>query len=137
MGSESRKSRSDFRVTHSKDSPLYTRTKAFAVRVVRLVDYLPRSRATDVMGQQLLRCATSVGANYRAARRARSNAEFCSKLGIVEEEADECLYWFDLLIETKKVRPNLLKDLQQEADEILAMIVASIRTARGRRQKAR
>ena len=72
---------------------LKERTRAFALRAVRLVEALPPGRAADVMGKQLLRCATSVGANYRAACRARSRAEFVAKLGIVEEEADEAEYW--------------------------------------------
>jgi four helix bundle protein len=114
------------------DASLLTRTKAFAVRVVRLVDQVPRSRSSDVIGKQLLSCATSVGANYRAARRARSTAEFCAKLGIVEEEADESVYWLELLIESGLVQQERLQNLLQEANEILAMVVASIRTARKR-----
>jgi len=113
-------------------SPLLTRTKAFALRVVRLVDRLPSGRSSDVIGKQLLRCATSVGANYRAACRARSSAEFCAKLGIVEEEADESVYWLELLVESGQVRGDLLQNLLQEANEIVAMVVSSIRTARNR-----
>ena len=100
------------------------------MRVIRLTEALPRGRTPDVIGKQLLRAATSVGANYRAARRARSPQEFCAKLGIVEEEADECLYWFELLVEAGLVHPPKLAELQREADEILSMVVASIRTAR-------
>ncbi len=77
-----------------------------------------------------MRCGTSVGANYRAACRARSPAEFRAKLGIVEEEADESIYWMELLVETETVRQELLAELMQEANEIIAMIVASIRTSR-------
>jgi four helix bundle protein len=109
---------------------LRTRTKAFAVRVIRLVDALPRRRAADVIGRQLLRSATSVGANYRAACRARSKAEFVAKLGIVEEEADESLFWMELLVEAEIVKPKLLAALMTESNEILAMVVASIKTAR-------
>ncbi len=76
------------------------RTKAFALRVVRLVEVLPATRTADVIGKQLLRCGTSVGANYRAACRARSQADFISKMGIVEEEADETIYWIELLVES-------------------------------------
>jgi four helix bundle protein len=118
------------------DSSLSIRTKSFAVRVIRCVESLPHSRAADVIGKQLLRSATSVGANYRAARRARSTAEFCSKLGIVEEEADESVYWLELLIACGLVREELLQELLREANEIVAMVVASIRTAR-QRQKTR
>jgi len=116
----------------NNETALLPRTKAFAVRVLRLVDALPARRASDVIGKQLLRCATSVGANYRAARRARSAAEFCSKLGIVEEEADEAVYWLELLVESGLVPEPLLQGLLQEANEIVAMVVASIRTARHR-----
>jgi four helix bundle protein len=118
----------------SSSSQLAVRTKAFALRVIRLVDKLPRSRAADVIGRQLLRSATSVGANYRAARRARSRKEFCGKLGIVEEGADESIYWIELLLESSTFEPELLKPLLQEANEILAMIVASIRTARKQKE---
>jgi four helix bundle protein len=84
-----------------------------------------------VIGRQLLRSATSVGANYRSACRGRSPAEFCAKLGIVEEEADESAYWMELLIEGEVVGREVLADLHAEAGEIVAMVVASIRTARG------
>ena len=110
---------------------LRIRTKAFAVRVIRLVDSLPSRRSCEVIGKQLLRSATSVGANYRAACRARSTAEFIAKLGIVEEEADESAYWFELLAEAEIVKSEVLKDLHTEAGEIVAMVVASIKTARG------
>jgi four helix bundle protein len=78
----------------------------------------------------LIRSATSIGANYRAARRGRSPAEFCAKLGIAEEEADETSYWLELLIEAELVKPTKLTDLQREVDEITAMIIGSIKTAR-------
>jgi four helix bundle protein len=110
------------------------RTKAFALRVVRLVRALPRDAVADVIGRQLLRAGTSVGANYRSARRAKSVADFINKMGTVEEEADECGYWFELLVESGLVKSTRLKPLMAECDEILAIIVASIRTAkRGRR----
>jgi four helix bundle protein len=80
------------------------RTKQFALRIIRLVEALPKGRTADVIGRQLLRCEASVGANYRAACRARSNADFISKMGIVEEEADESLYWMELLIEAEIVK---------------------------------
>ena len=110
---------------------LLPRTKDFARRVVKVVDALPTNRrSADVIGKQLLRSATSVGANYRAACRARSTAEFCAKMGIVEEEADESVYWLELLGESDLVPADRLADLSREANEILAMVVASIRTAR-------
>ena len=127
-----------------KDGDLQRRTRLYALRVIDLVELLPRGRSADVIGNQLLRCATSVGANYRAACRPRSSADFIAKLGIVEEEADESLYWLDLLAESGLIWLDLLAesgliprerltDLMTEADEILAMTVASIRTAKSRR----
>jgi four helix bundle protein len=112
------------------------RTKAYALRVMRLVNSLPKERSTDVMGRQLLRCATSVGANYRAACRARSSADFIAKLCIVEEEADEAIYWMELLIESGIVPKGKIADLVNEGNEILAMIVSSIRTAKANLHKA-
>lgn len=109
---------------------LRTRTKQFAIRVIKLVDTLPNTRAADVIGRQVLRSATSVGANYRSAQRGRSRAEFCAKLGIVEEECDESSYWMELLTESGIVKKESLEGLMGEANEITAMVVASIRTAR-------
>jgi len=86
-----------------------------------------------VIGKQLLRSATSVGANYRAACRAKSNADFISKMGTVEEEADECLYWMELLAEAKLVQPEKLQPLMAEADELVAITVSSINTAKARK----
>lgn len=105
------------------------RTKEFALRVIRLVDSLPRTLSGDMLGKQLLRSATSVGTNYRAACRGRSAAEFRSKLGIIEQEADESIYWIELLVGARLVKENRVKGLVQKANEILAMIVASIRTS--------
>lgn len=106
------------------------RTRQFALRIIRLTDSLPSSRSANQIGGQLLRSGTSVGANYRAACRARSPAEFCAKMGIVEEEAEESIYWMELLIEAEMVQEHLLSGLLKEANEILAMVVASITTAR-------
>jgi four helix bundle protein len=106
------------------------RTKAFALRVITLVDSLPRARAANVIGGQLLRCGTSVGANYRAACRARSSADFIAKMGIVEEECDEAAYWIELLIEARIMKERRIAGLLKEADEILSMVIASIKTAR-------
>ena len=109
---------------------LKKRTKAFALRVIALVEALPRSRTANVIGNQLLRSGTSVGANYRSACRGRSTAEFISKMGIVEEEADESLFWMELLIESGIVKTSKLKPLMEETNEILAITVSSIKTAR-------
>ena len=108
------------------------RTKAFALRVINLADSLPFAGSTGVMTRQLLRSGTSVGANYRAACRAKSRADFISKMGNVEEECDESLYWMELLVESGKVKAKLLASLMQEANEILAMVVSSTNTARTR-----
>ena len=112
------------------------RTKAFALRVIRLVEALPRGRTADVIGRQVLRSATSVAANYRSARRARSSAEFISKLGIVEEEADETLLWLELLTESGVVDPARLGDLLTEADQLVAIMVASLKTAKANRKRS-
>ena len=114
----------------SRETDLRDRTKAFALRVIRLVESLPKDRTANVIGRQLLRSGTSVGANYRAACRARSSAEFISKMGIVEEECDECVYWMELLVESGIVQQNRVEDLMGEADELVAIVVASIKTAR-------
>ena len=112
------------------EQDLKARTKAFALRIIRLVQSLPRGRTADVIGKQLLRCGTSVGANYRASCRARSPADFIAKMGIVEEEADESIYWMELLVESGLVRPELLANLIKEADELIAIVVSSIKTAK-------
>jgi len=113
------------------------RTKALALRVLRMTERLPHTTAAQVMGKQLIRSATSVGANYRAACRAKSTADMIAKLSIVEEEADECLYWLELLVESGTIPREKVKALMQETDEILSMIVASIRTLRRRKKQAR
>jgi len=109
------------------------RTKQFALRIIQLVESLPKGKIPDVIGRQLLRAGTSVGANYRAACRGRSKADFISKMGIVEEEADECIYWMEMLVEGKIMEFTKLESLMKEADEILAIIVSSIITARKKR----
>ena len=91
---------------------------------------------TSVIGKQLLRSGTSVGANYRAACRARSPQEFRAKLGIVEEEADESSYWIELLVEAGLVKETLVEGLLKEANEILAIVIASIKTSQGRHTSA-
>jgi len=109
---------------------LKERTKAFALAIVRLVDDLAWSRATDVIGRQLLRAATSVAGNCRSARRARSRKEFLAKMGIVEEEADESAFWLELLSETGLVNSTKIAELRDEASQLVAITIASIRTAR-------
>lgn len=108
------------------------RAKQSALRVVRLVESLPTGRTAGVIGRELLRSGTSVGANYRAACRAKSTADFISKMGTVEEEADESLYWMELLVEAGIVKSEKLGSLMKEADELLAITVASINTVKRR-----
>jgi four helix bundle protein len=109
------------------------RTKAYALSVMSFTDQLPASRTTSIVAGQLLRSGTSVGANYRAACRAKSSADFIFKMGTVEEECDESIYWMEILEESGKVKPNDVAGLKKEGSEILAMVVASINTARLRR----
>src|SRR5437879_1006336 len=106
------------------------RTKQFALAVVTLVEDLPVGRTSDVIGKQLLRAGTSVGANYRAACRARSRKEFIAKMGIVEEEADEAQFWLELVVEREMLAQSHVAPLRSEAAQIVAIAVASIRTAR-------
>jgi four helix bundle protein len=114
----------------SGDVDLRSRTKQFALRIVRLFRALPRSEEARVLGKQLLRSGTSVGANYRAACRSRSRAEFIAKLGIVLEEADETVFWLELLLEAGIISPQKLGSLAKEADELTSIFVASLRTAK-------
>jgi four helix bundle protein len=111
---------------------LKIRTKKFALDVIRLSESLPGGRTAEVINRQLLRSGTSVAANYRAACRARSRADFVNKMGIVEEEADEVQFWLELLTEAGVVKPDAVIGLRQECNELLAIVVASIKTARVR-----
>jgi four helix bundle protein len=111
---------------------LKNRTFEFGVRVISAVEALPKTETARILGRKLLRAGTSVGANYRAAARARSQADFISKLGVVEEECDESAYWMEVIIARKLLRRAQLKSLLAEANELLAITVASIKTARRR-----
>lgn len=114
------------------------RTKIFAIRVIRLVDSLPQTVSAQVIAKQIVRSSTAVAANYRASCRARSQAEFIAKLGIVEEEADESLFWLELLVESGIVKKEKLELLMAEANELTSIIVSSIKTAkRSLEQKTR
>ena len=106
------------------------RTKQMALRVIKLVESLPNNMTANIIGKQVLRSATSVGANYRAACRAKSKADMLHKLAIVEEEADETLYWLELLVEANIFPEARLKNLMSEVNQIVAMIVSSIKTLR-------
>ena len=112
---------------------LKRRTKAFALRILKLVDALPKTTAGRALAAQIVRSGTSVAANYRAACRARSTADFIAKMGIVEEEADETLFWLELLEESELVTAAKLTAIKEEANELIAITVASIKTARRNR----
>ena len=106
------------------------RTKTYANRIVKLCSALPENWIARTLGKQLLRSGTSVGANYRAVCRAKSNLDFINKLRIVEEECDESLFWMELLVDNNLVKAGRLNELMKEADELLAIVVSSAKTAR-------
>jgi four helix bundle protein len=108
---------------------LQDRTKQFALRVLKLLDAVPRTPAGRAISSQLIRAATSVGANYRSACRARSRAEFAAKLGVAVEEADESLYWLELIRDSKLVSEDKLSLLLKEADELTAILVSGRKSA--------
>jgi four helix bundle protein len=110
---------------------LRSRTKQFAIRIIRLFRALPRVEEARIIGRQLLRSATSVAANYRSVGRARSKSEFIAKMGVVVEEADEGVFSLELLVEADIVPEAKLRDLLTEANELLAIFAASQRTAKG------
>jgi four helix bundle protein len=110
---------------------LKSRTKRFALQVIRMCRSLPRNQEGVIMARQLLRSSTSIGANYRSVCRARSSADFISKLGILLEEADESMFWLELLMESGAARPDKVTPLLREANELVSIFVASLRTAKG------
>ena len=118
----------------SKHDNLKDRSKKFALRVIRLVDSLPKTLAARTIGGQMIRSGTSVAANYRAACRARSNADFIAKMGIVEEETDESAFWIEFLVDAEIVKMTLVADLLDEAHQLTAIWVSSINTARGKKR---
>ena len=111
-------------------SELLSRTRTFALRCLQVADALPSKAGARAIAAQLARSGTSVAANYRSARRARSKAEFCSKLNIALEEADESHFWLCLIVEARYLPAAKLQKLIQEADELTAMLVASLKTSR-------
>ncbi len=111
---------------------LCNRTKAFALRIIKLTAALPKNRVGDVLGRQLLKSGTSIGANYREATRASSKRHFVTTLGITVREADETLYWLEMLSESDTIGPERLHDLIRECDEIIAILTATIKTAKER-----
>ncbi|NOT49558.1 MAG: four helix bundle protein [Acidobacteria bacterium] len=114
----------------TKQEELRDRTKKFAVRIVKLFKALPKTDEARIFGKQLLRSGTSVGANYRAVCRARSHAEFVAKIGVVVEEADETVFWLELLIETEIITATKLGSLLEEANQLLAIMAVSQTTAK-------
>ncbi len=115
---------------------LSDRTKKFALRIIKLIKSLPNDVVSQTIGRQLIRSATSVAANYRAACRARSKAEFIAKLGIVVEEADESVFWIEMLIESEVISSEKVKDLKNETNEILSIMITSIKSAKKNSSKS-
>lgn len=109
---------------------LIKRTMNFAIRIVKMTDHLPKNEMAGTLANQILRSATSVGANYRAACRSKSKKDFINKLKIVEEEMDETIYWISLIGECELIKPEKLSQLKVEANELLAIFVASLKTAK-------
>jgi four helix bundle protein len=116
------------------DNDLKDRTKKFALEIIRIVKLIPKNQEGRVIGNQILRSGTSVGANYRSACRARSKADFISKIGIVEEEADETCYWLELMTDSGLVATEIVDPVLKEANELTAIFTASGRTAKSGRK---
>jgi len=114
---------------------LQKRTKQYSLRIIKLVKALPNTIDGRTISYQLIRCGTSVGANYRATCRARSKAEFIAKLGIVIEEADECAFWLEVIIESGLMKKTLIIPLLKETDEIISIMVASAKSTRNQKEK--
>lgn len=119
-----------------KNENLKLRTKDFAKRIIKLCRSLPRTEEGHLIRRQIFRSGTSVGANYRAACRSRSRADFVSKMGIVLEEADETLYWLEIIVETGIIKQKLLVPLMTESNELVAIFVASLQTAKKKDSRA-
>ena len=119
-----------------RTADLKARTKKFALRVMRLVDALPRTIQGRAIANQIIRSATSVAANYRAACRSRSRAEFIAKIGVVEEEADETSFWLELIIDSELLTEARIRPLLNEAGELVAIMAASRKSAVGNRKLA-
>ncbi len=115
---------------------LKARTKEFALRVIRLVDSLPNTVKGRAIANQIMRSATSVAANYRAACRARSRAEFIAKIGVVEEEADETAFWLELVVDSNIRTAKQIEPLRKEASELVAIMAASRKSAIANRKSA-
>jgi four helix bundle protein len=107
------------------------RTRAFGLRIIRLAESLPDTPTARVIRNQMLRCGPAVGANYRAACRAKSKPDFISKMGNVEEEADETIYWMEMLIDADILKRDRIANLMDEGDQILSIVISSIKTTKG------
>jgi four helix bundle protein len=118
----------------SPPQELRERTKKFALRIIRLFQALPKSTEAQVLGKQLLRCGTSVAANYRAACRARSKSEFIARLGIVAEDVDESVLWLELLEDANILKRERLEDISKESKELAAIFSTSLKTAKVNKQ---
>jgi four helix bundle protein len=114
---------------------LKNRTKKFALLIIKLIELLPNTKAGNTIGNQLIRAGTSVAANYRTACRARSNADFISKITVVEEECDECLFWTELIEESGLLKNKILHEAMKEADELTAIFTTSGKTSRQNKSK--
>jgi four helix bundle protein len=119
-----------------RTADLKARTKQFALRVMKMVDALPRTIQGRAIAKQIIRSATSVAANYRATCRARSRAEFIAKIGVVEEEADESCFWLELIIDSGLLTEERIRPLLSEAGELVAIMAASRKSAIGNRKSA-
>jgi len=115
---------------------LKNRTKQFALKIIDLVEELPNNRTGNTIGYQLIRCGTSVAANYRSSCRARSHADFISKIEVVEEECDESLFWLEMIVEAKILTITRVEPLIKEADELTAIFTASGKTAKQNNPKS-
>lgn len=124
--------KSTIRKSIMDEKELKERTKQFGLRIMKLVDALPNTTSGRAIGNQLIRSGTSVGANYRAACRGRSKAEFIAKLGIVIEEADECGFWLELIMEGNLLPNTQVQPLFKESDELTAIFTASVRTSKSK-----
>ena len=114
----------------SNEHALQAKTADVALRIIKLVEALPTAPVGKVIGHQVLRSGTSIGANYRAAARAKSKADMLNKLKIVEEEADETFYWLELLVKSNTIPENRLRPLMNEVEQVIALTAASIKTIR-------
>ena len=120
-----------------ENEDLKERTQRFSIRIIKLVEHLPETKSSRVIADQILRSSSSIGANYRAARRSKSRRDFINKLKIVEEETDETLYWLEVIEQLRMLDPKRLKDLTNEANELLSIFVTSIKTAKSNLAKTK